>query len=170
MTSRTHRRFWHEFNRLPAHVQCLAREKFQLWLRDPFHPSMQFKPLVGNVWSVRIGDHYRAVAQKARRSRRLVLDRHARRLQQLHQAVAVAAELFGQRLAGATDCGGRPSLLRCYLRSFTFYLGNPFELDRVPAPSPLPSRFYLLYRASARSISVPEFLISFSSWSSCAPW
>ena len=49
-------RFWHEFNRLPAHVQCLAREKFQLWLRDPFHPSMQFKPLVGNVWSVRIGD------------------------------------------------------------------------------------------------------------------
>src|SRR5438309_8482151 len=57
------RRFWQEFNRLPAHVQCLAREKFQLWLRDPFHPSMQFKPLVGNVWSVRIGDHYRAVAQ-----------------------------------------------------------------------------------------------------------
>ena len=50
--------------RLPAHVQCLAREKFQLWLRDPFHPSMQFKPLVGNVWSRRIGDHYRAVAQK----------------------------------------------------------------------------------------------------------
>ena len=25
---------------------------------------MQFKPLVGNVWSVRIGDHYRAVAPK----------------------------------------------------------------------------------------------------------
>ena len=25
---------------------------------------MQFKRLVGNVWSVRIGDHYRAVAQK----------------------------------------------------------------------------------------------------------
>src|SRR6476661_3243137 len=64
VTSRTHRRFWYEFNRLPAHVQCLAREKFQLWLRDPFHPSMQFKQLVGKVWSVRIGDHYRAVAQK----------------------------------------------------------------------------------------------------------
>jgi hypothetical protein len=25
---------------------------------------MQFNPVVGNVWSVRIGDHYRAVAQK----------------------------------------------------------------------------------------------------------
>ena len=35
---------------------------------------------------------------ETRRSRILVLDRHARRLQQLHQAVAVAAELFGQRL------------------------------------------------------------------------
>jgi hypothetical protein len=23
---------------------------------------MQFKPLAGNVWSVRIGDHYRAIA------------------------------------------------------------------------------------------------------------
>jgi hypothetical protein len=50
----------------PAHVQCFAREKFQLWLRDPFHPSMQFKPLVGNVSSVRIGDHYRALARRDR--------------------------------------------------------------------------------------------------------
>jgi hypothetical protein len=25
---------------------------------------MQFKPLVGNVWSVRIGDHYRALARR----------------------------------------------------------------------------------------------------------
>ena len=66
MKSRTHRRFWREFNGLPGHVQCLAREKFQLWLRDPFHPSMQFKPLFGNVWSVRIGDSYRALARRER--------------------------------------------------------------------------------------------------------
>ena len=25
---------------------------------------MQFKPLIGNVWSVRIGDHYRALARR----------------------------------------------------------------------------------------------------------
>jgi hypothetical protein len=25
---------------------------------------MQFKPLVANVWSVRIGDHYRALARR----------------------------------------------------------------------------------------------------------
>jgi len=30
----------------------------------PFHPSLQFKPLVGEVWSVRIGDHYRALARR----------------------------------------------------------------------------------------------------------
>jgi hypothetical protein len=42
----------------------LARDKFEVWQRDPFHPSMQFKPLFANVWSVRIGDHYRPVAQK----------------------------------------------------------------------------------------------------------
>jgi hypothetical protein len=64
VNSRTHRRFWNEFNRLPAHIQCLARDKFRLWRRDPFHPSTQFKPLLGNVWSVRIGDHYRALARR----------------------------------------------------------------------------------------------------------
>jgi hypothetical protein len=41
-----------------------GQKKFQAWLRDPFHPSMQFKPLVGNVWSVRIGDHYRALGRR----------------------------------------------------------------------------------------------------------
>ena len=45
MRSRTHRRFWNEFNRLPGHVQCLARDKFRIWQRDPFHLSMEFKRL-----------------------------------------------------------------------------------------------------------------------------
>ena len=65
MKSRTHRRFWNEFNALPAHVQCLARDKFEVWRHDPFHPSMQFKPLGANVWSVRIGDHYCALARRS---------------------------------------------------------------------------------------------------------
>jgi hypothetical protein len=25
---------------------------------------MQFKPVLGNIWSVRIGDHYRAIAYR----------------------------------------------------------------------------------------------------------
>ena len=64
MKSRTQRRLWHEFNRLPAHVQCFARDKFRLWKRDAFHPSMHFKPLIGDIWSVRIGDSYRALARR----------------------------------------------------------------------------------------------------------
>ena len=55
--------FLAEFNDYRSRPMSRAR-KVSTWLRDPFHPSMQFKPLVGNVWSVRIGDHYRAVAQK----------------------------------------------------------------------------------------------------------
>jgi hypothetical protein len=62
--SRTHRRFWDRFDKLPADVQDLARGKFRLWKRDPFHPSMKFKPLIGNVWSVRIGNNYRALARR----------------------------------------------------------------------------------------------------------
>jgi hypothetical protein len=50
----------------------VSREKrFNSGCVNPLHPSMQFKPLVGNVWSVRIGDHSRPVAQ-TRQSRRLV--------------------------------------------------------------------------------------------------
>ena len=82
---------------------------------------------------------------ETRRSRRLVLDRHARRLQQLHQAVAVAAELFGQRLAGATDCAWGA------LFSFAATLAVLLSISESPS-------------------SIPDFLISFSSWSSCAPW
>ena len=50
---------------LPADAQALAHEKYQLWARDPFYPSMMFKPLGKDVWSVRIGDHYRALGKRS---------------------------------------------------------------------------------------------------------
>jgi hypothetical protein len=64
VTSRTHRHFWTHFDRLPAEVQASAREKYHFWQRDPFHPPLQFKPLLGNVWSVRIGSSHRALARR----------------------------------------------------------------------------------------------------------
>ena len=68
-------RFWHEFNRLPAHVQCLAREKYQLWLRPV--------PSVDAIQTPRrkrlVSAHRRSLPrrrEKARRPRRMVLDRY----------------------------------------------------------------------------------------------
>jgi hypothetical protein len=46
-------------------VQTLAREKYRLWQKDPFHPPLQLKLLISNVWSVRIGPYHRALARRA---------------------------------------------------------------------------------------------------------
>jgi hypothetical protein len=58
---KTHRRFWKAFEKLPAAVQDLAREKYAMWKRDPFHPSLEFEERRNNVCVVRIGDRYRAL-------------------------------------------------------------------------------------------------------------
>ncbi|MDR1146107.1 MAG: hypothetical protein LBK71_08240 [Verrucomicrobiales bacterium] len=50
--------------RLPVGIQELARQKFTLWRVNTKHPSLDFKPLQWPDWSVRIGDHYRAVGAK----------------------------------------------------------------------------------------------------------
>jgi hypothetical protein len=47
---------------LPAEVQQLADEKFNLLRQDPRHPSLRLKK-VGSFWSARIGLHYRALAR-----------------------------------------------------------------------------------------------------------
>ena len=53
--------FWKLFNELPAEVQELARQNFELLKSDPRHPSLHFKRLK-NHWSVRVGRGYRALA------------------------------------------------------------------------------------------------------------
>jgi len=40
---KAHRRFWKCFEALPEVVQRLAREKYGLWKREPFHPSLKFE-------------------------------------------------------------------------------------------------------------------------------
>jgi hypothetical protein len=44
-------------------IQELARKNHQLWLRDQRHRSLRFKPLKAKIWSIRVGDHYRALAE-----------------------------------------------------------------------------------------------------------
>lgn len=53
--------FWRLYRALPEHVRLLAHKNYRLWAENPFHPSLRFKPLVKPNWSVRVGDHHRAV-------------------------------------------------------------------------------------------------------------
>jgi len=67
MTSRGTRRFWKLYRELPESVQRLAVKNYGLWRENPRHPSLDFKKIAGPVerFSVRIGEHYRALGQKA---------------------------------------------------------------------------------------------------------
>jgi len=60
MKSKVDSSFWQRFNALPPRVQQLAHNAFELWRNEPFYPSLRFKKFKGDLWSVRIGDHYRA--------------------------------------------------------------------------------------------------------------
>jgi hypothetical protein len=64
VTGKTTRRFREAFEALPEEIRANAREKYQLWKREPFHPSLQFKELAPGLWSVRIGIGYGALARR----------------------------------------------------------------------------------------------------------
>ncbi len=50
------------FDALPVKVKSLADKNFALLKLDPKHPSLHFKRLRGDIWSVRVGRSYRALA------------------------------------------------------------------------------------------------------------
>ena len=67
MTSRAQENFWRCFDNLPADVQQQARERFHLWQKDAFNAALHFKPLLGDVWSLRVNrvnQQYRALARR----------------------------------------------------------------------------------------------------------
>lgn len=66
MTSKATRRFWKCYAELPEPVQRLAIKNYQLWRAKSRHPSLDFKKLGGRGerFSVRIGDHYRALGHQ----------------------------------------------------------------------------------------------------------
>jgi hypothetical protein len=53
--------FWQCFHGLPNGVQSQARKNYELLKANPRHPSLHFKR-IGDVWSVRAGRSYRALA------------------------------------------------------------------------------------------------------------
>jgi len=53
-------RFWALYEALPAEIRALADKNFEVLKSNPRHPSLHFKR-IRDLWSVRIGLHYRAL-------------------------------------------------------------------------------------------------------------
>jgi hypothetical protein len=66
MRSHITREFRRRYRALPKEVQDAADRAYAMWNQDPYHSSLQFKALEGqdDVYSVRIGLHWRALAIK----------------------------------------------------------------------------------------------------------
>lgn len=54
--------FWQLLNELPAEIQKLARDNYELLKDSPQHPSLHLKK-AGGYWSVRAGRGYRALGK-----------------------------------------------------------------------------------------------------------
>jgi len=63
MRSHTTDKFRKAFAELPADVQKQARQAYRIFIENPHHPSLRFKPIhpTRPIYSVRIGMDYRAV-------------------------------------------------------------------------------------------------------------
>jgi len=48
---------------LPSAIQAAAVQNYRLWRRNPWDASLHFKK-VGDYWSVRVGDGFRALAKR----------------------------------------------------------------------------------------------------------
>lgn len=64
MKSKTNHLFRQKYLQLPIEARRQARRAYQLWRRNPYHPSLQFKRVAQHdpIYSVRIGLHWRALA------------------------------------------------------------------------------------------------------------
>lgn len=59
-------RFWQLYSELPAEVQRLADKQYELFRKDPFHPSLHLKQ-VWEVRTTRIGHSRRVIGYAAAR-------------------------------------------------------------------------------------------------------
>lgn len=62
MINKTTPSFWDCYNALPEDIRKRADKNFLLLKVDSFHPSLHFKEIQKDVWSVRVGKKYRALA------------------------------------------------------------------------------------------------------------
>jgi hypothetical protein len=52
--------FWVLYRKLPAEIRDLADKNFELLKANPHHSSLQLKR-IEELWSARVGRHYRAI-------------------------------------------------------------------------------------------------------------
>ncbi len=66
MISRVRPSFWRSYEALDPRLKEAARRSYKLFEANPDHPSLRFKKLAGHdrVWSFRINDSYRALAER----------------------------------------------------------------------------------------------------------
>jgi hypothetical protein len=55
--------FWNCYRQLPDEIRDLADKNFAILQNDPRHASLRLKK-IGDLWSVRVGLHYRALARE----------------------------------------------------------------------------------------------------------
>ena len=56
--------FWQAYALLPEPIKEQAQKAYQLWQDNQSHPSLHFKKVGKNLWSVRVTKGYRALAIK----------------------------------------------------------------------------------------------------------
>ena len=64
MNHRTNARFWRCYRALPKDIRDLADRNYASLKVDPSHGSLHFKK-IGELWSARVGLHYRALATES---------------------------------------------------------------------------------------------------------
>ncbi|MDJ0898507.1 MAG: hypothetical protein QNJ55_06825 [Xenococcus sp. MO_188.B8] len=64
MKSLTTPDFWESYAKLPLKIKKQARKAYRIWQENQSHPSLHFKKVGKNLWSVRITQNYRALALK----------------------------------------------------------------------------------------------------------
>jgi hypothetical protein len=55
------------YEKLPDDIRALADRNYNVLANDPKHPSLHFKNIGDNRWSVRIGRDFRALAQEEKK-------------------------------------------------------------------------------------------------------
>ncbi len=53
------RRFWQSYRQLPRDVRKQATAAYRVWQQVAFHPSLHFKKVASDLWSVRVGRSHR---------------------------------------------------------------------------------------------------------------